>query len=119
MPWYHSTISTCIVVLTAIYLILFVCLLVYLRLFHSRVWVELGRPSLYSIFFKNVPELSRAIQTSLSTSRFVLLDNRYKLLADNKLSIAVFSIRIVTLCLVLLWGLLFASDFLFPTVENG
>ena len=113
-----STIATAIGSLTIVYLILFVHLLIYLWRFHTTVWVELGRPSPNLVFFRNVPELSRSIQTASLTCRFVLLDNRYKLLGDNQLSTSVFLIRIVALFLVLSWGLLFASAFLFPAADK-
>jgi hypothetical protein len=115
----HSAIATGTGVLTTAYLILFVHLLVYLWRFHTRVWVELGRPSVYTIFFRNVAELSRSIQTALLTSRFLFRDNRYKLLEDKQLSTSVFLLRIVALSLLLAWGLLFASVLLFPTVDKG
>jgi hypothetical protein len=115
-----STIATGIGSLTIIYLILFVHLLIYLRRFHTGVWVELGGPSPYLIFVINLAGMSRLIQTAVLTSRFLFLDNRYKFLGDNQLSTSVFLIRIVALFLMLLWGLLFASTFLFPgTADKG
>ena len=114
-----SAIAAGIGLLTIAYLILFVHLLIYLWRFHTKVWMELGQPSAYLLFFRNAAGISRLIQTALLTSRFLFLDNRYKLLGDNQLSTSVFLIRIVALLLILLWALLFASAFLFPAADQG
>ena len=111
MPWAPSTIAAGIEALTITYLILCTHLLVYLWRFHTKVWIELGRPSVYLLLFRNVAGISCLIQTASLTSRFLFLDTRYKLLEDNQLSTAVVLFRIVALCLVLLWGLLIASVF--------
>jgi hypothetical protein len=72
-----STIAAGIGSFTIVYLILFVHLLVYLWRFHTQVWIELGRPSAYLLYFRDIAGISHLIQTALLTSRFLFLDNRY------------------------------------------